>query len=99
MALINRDALRVKFNTIIVGTDENRDALLSVREAMKLIDLEPTVDAVEVVRCKDCRYWRHEVDTHTHWVCRQHSYIDRLIHTAPDFFCADGKRRENDADG
>lgn len=54
MALINRDTLRAKFNTIIVGTDENRDALLSVREAMKLIDLEPTVDAVEVVQCRDC---------------------------------------------
>lgn len=99
MSLINRDTLQAKFNTIIVGTDENRDALLSVREAMKLVDLESTVDAVEVVRCKDCQYWRQEVDTHTHWVCTQHSFNERLMHTTPDFFCADGKRMENNEDG
>ena len=99
MALINRDALRAKLTKLIVGADENHDALLSVREAMKLIDLEPTVDAVEVVRCRDCRYWHHKVDAHTHWVCSHHSFDKRLMHTTPDFFCADGKRRENDADG
>ena len=23
----------------------------------RLIEMQPTVDAVEVVRCKDCKYW------------------------------------------
>lgn len=27
------------------------------RDAQKAIDDAPTVDAVPVVRCKDCRYW------------------------------------------
>lgn len=94
MALINRDALRKKLTKLIVGTDENHDALLSVREAVKLVDLEPTVDAVEVVRCRDCWYWRHMVDAHTHWVCSHHSFDKRLMHTTPDFFCADGKPKE-----
>ena len=50
----------------------------------------PTVDAVSVVRCKDCRYWRQEVDSTTHWVCVQHSIGELLMYTTPDHFCACG---------
>lgn len=49
-----------------------------------------------VVRCKDCRYWRQEVDNETHWVCTQHSCGERIMHTTPDFYCADGKRAKED---
>lgn len=54
----------------------------------------PVVDAVEVVRCKDCRYWRKEVTTTEHWVCTQHSNEKRTFYTLPTFFCADGLRRD-----
>lgn len=87
MALINRDTLRAKFNTIIVGTDENRDALLSVREAMKLIDLEPTVDAVEVVRCRDCRY-TEGADENGWYTCRNNG-----CGYPANGYCSDGDRR------
>ena len=49
-----------------------------------------------VVQCKDCRYWQQEVDSATHWVCMQHSCGERIMHTTPDFYCADGKRAKED---
>lgn len=44
----------------------------------------PTVDAVEVVRCKDCKYWE---DGYLGY-CTQ-------IHTAMEYdaFCSNGERR------
>ena len=32
-------------------------------EIPRLIDEQPTVDAVEVVRCKDCKWWYLDADT------------------------------------
>ena len=44
------------------------------------IDDAPTIDAVEVVRCKDCKfYYANGGDT---------------CITEPDWFCADGERKE-----
>lgn len=62
--------------------------------AIKLEDIEelPAVDAVEVVRCRDCRYWRQESLNHLHWVCTKHSTEKRTFCTLPTFFCADGRR-------
>lgn len=50
-----------------------------------------SVDAVRVVRCKDCVFWRKEVSETKHWVCIQHSFDGREMHTMPDFFCGDGR--------
>lgn len=55
---------------------------------------KPTIDAVPVVRCKDCRYWRQEVSPTEHWVCAHHSFNERKMYTTPDFYCADGERKE-----
>lgn len=55
---------------------------------MSDIDDAPTVDAVEVVRCKDCKY--HE-DEETGMV-----YCPNAIGgwVGENWFCADGKRKE-----
>lgn len=50
--------------------------------------LAPTVDAVEVVRCKDCRWYEND-GYHTH--CR----IMRLSVEAEDY-CSRGERREDE---
>lgn len=50
------------------------------------IDEQPTIDAVPVVRCKDCR-WRHD-DSSPMWLpCMERE-------TADDWYCADGERKE-----
>lgn len=55
----------------------------------------PPVDATEVVRCKDCRYWCCEVCGYVHWTCTKHTTSSNsAVRTLPDFFCADGVKNE-----
>lgn len=49
----------------------------------------PAADAVEVVRCKDCIYNENGCCTHS-------EYYDDTRYR-PDYFCADGERREDNA--
>lgn len=58
----------------------------------RVIEDAPTVDAVEVVRCKDCIYRNHVTQ-----LCHMHSqeydggmYWDMF---PDDHFCSDGERR------
>lgn len=54
---------------------------------------EPAVDAVEVVRCKDCKYY------HTHsQIPGMCYYGTEMRHMHDDDFCSKGERRTNDAD-
>lgn len=57
-----------------------------------IMENSPTVDAVEVVRCKACQHWqkRHE----TRGICLNHNAI--VTFTTPDFYCACGERKQND---
>lgn len=48
----------------------------------------PTVDAVEVVRCRDCMCWYPEEDGE-YGHCRKHDFW-----TSGSWYCADGERRE-----
>ena len=49
----------------------------------------PTVDAVPVVRCKDCI---HSYDDLCGLCCTCGPYVDCVVQ--PDFYCADGRRGE-----
>jgi hypothetical protein len=51
----------------------------------------PTVDAVEVVRCKDCKYWWKESETCTHPLCCE-SWM--CVMQAPiHHYCSYGEKR------
>lgn len=54
------------------------------------IDNAPTVDAVEVVRCKDCKHWRGD---HPEWFQEQGwgTCVECLMDTKADFFCGFGE--------
>ncbi|MBQ2649798.1 MAG: hypothetical protein IJF82_20795 [Achromobacter sp.] len=55
-------------------------------DVMSTIDDAPAVDAVEVVRCKDCKYyWKNSVMTNVP-LC--------LASPRDDAFCSEGKREE-----
>ncbi len=61
-----------------------------------VIEDEPSVDAVEVVRCKDCKHW-DIFDTHStlmpnHKRCK--GSIGKTSYTAHDFYCAFGERKD-----
>lgn len=59
-------------------------ATLILREA-------PTVDAVTVVRCKDCEYSYDELS----YLCCSHG-VCFDCEVPPNFYCAEGKRKEPD---
>lgn len=55
------------------------------------IDRQPTVDAVEVCYCKDCKYWEKQKDSAQGCCLLSGNY------PTGGWYCADGKRRcEND---
>ena len=58
--------------------------------AKSFIDDAPTVDAVEVVRCKDCKYWQDNNDGYPHEECR---WGNGETPGANDF-CSYGERKE-----
>ena len=74
-------------------------ATLILREA-------PTVDAVEVVRCRDCKYWGDESgklqrsDGVLFARCKVHNYLIDGRHTGwcptENDFCSYGERKEGD---
>ena len=83
-----------------------RERILDAKERFLILDFLrecSTVDAVEVVRCKDCKYYcqdkingaicRHpeldyEIECYDHW-----------INTNPDDFCSYGERKDGDGNG
>lgn len=57
-----------------------------------MIRKRPTVDAVEVVRCKDCKYWQDNNDGYPHEECR---WGHGETPDANDF-CSYGERKDGD---
>jgi hypothetical protein len=79
-------------------TDEERDAVDAQRctatEFVALIHNAPTVDAVPVVRCRECKW--AEVDAWWTYCKLGHKEdtTNSIIYTCThDFYCADGERR------
>ncbi len=65
------------------GHDEGK------RIIMAIIDQAPTIDAVEVVRCKDCKYSKSNDACDDQIVCRNDGCAwDKMG------FCSDGERSE-----
>ena len=60
------------------------------------VDEQPTVDAVEIVRCRDCKHYRPQKKS-AHWENRT-NYCNRVvtIKMQPDDFCSYGKRKDGD---
>ena len=89
MRLIDADKLIEVLNKKSVPFNANvNDAILTA----------PTVDAVEVVRCKDCKWWELVDDYYAkgygECTCPR-SVIKRSTFLNEDWYCANGERREN----
>ena len=83
--LIDADALWRKFESEPWYDNADRDEI-----ALPLVDEAPTVDAVEVVRCRECRY-RFKNNGHDKSGC---PIIDANIWMDDDDFCSHGEREE-----
>jgi hypothetical protein len=64
--------------------------MASLNELLNRIANANSVDAVEVVRCKDCKHYFHYGDGV--YGCRTFG----MMKTKPDGFCSDGERREGE---
>lgn len=68
------------------------DAIL-IDGMIKGLENAPTVDAVEVVRCKDCVHWGNTFDYESY--CTNPDGLDNFAR--PDAFCSYGERRSDNA--
>lgn len=64
-----------------------KEPLKSLDELIHRINNAPTVDAVEVVRCKDCKKWEYD-ENFSGWC------VEWRRRTLGDHFCSYGERRE-----
>ena len=86
MRLIDADALH---ELIDGGYDLNFDEVPETkRELLRMVDNQETIDAVPVVRCKECKlYWKN----HNDWMIT----LDCLMSRNDDGFCHRGERKDN----
>ena len=99
--LISKKALLSKVESQYRYWEEDYDAHQIIGD----IEDFPTIDAVPVVRCKDCRWWDSDGE-HSYGYCMamKHGYFSRnweiSIHRKyrDDWFCADGERRTDETD-
>lgn len=58
----------------------------------------PRADAVEVVRCGCCEWWRCNPNTEEYGVCKKASYDDFEVVMHSDDFCSYGERKDGEAE-
>lgn len=101
MWLIDADNLKRR---ILAFCTACKCTFLSVDDIVTAINNSGTVDAVPVVRCKDCKFWHEELawcDNHSHFVdskgnpCGPEDSSDWNMFDE-DYFCADGELRDID---
>ena len=78
-----------------MGTVVWSEDLISVSNALDTVRSIPAVDAVEVVRCRECECYPKDFDEDSwNWCCGIGD------DTKPNDFCSQGQRREDgDGDG
>lgn len=59
-----------------------------------IVDLQPTVNAIEVVRCRNCKYATYDKSI-DRYDCRNWG-LDGDEYTEADDFCSYGEKRTND---
>ena len=78
----------------LADCDQQNAAWAKRKYAIRDITEAPTVDAVEVVRCRDCRWYNPELR-----ICNLHSEskgepnVGYVVGMEPDDFCSYGERR------
>ena len=71
---------------------EKQGLLTSTYETMEL-DCVPTVDAVEVVRCKDCKYFDKDENASESW-CECVAHFGKYFAVDENDFCSYGERAD-----
>lgn len=104
MRMIDADALLSEGIKVSCGFNDNGLIMIPMRDVNKSIKNAPTVDAVEVVRCKDCKHGILDEEEGL-WMCVFTADYDEELgvfhgfiqHNTADYYCADGERKEENA--
>ena len=92
--LIDADALLEKEDATVVragGRGCGKSLLVACKSYLHLaVEAAPTIDAVPVVRCKNCKHFGGVAFAYT---CRLHSTGNTRIQMGADDFCSRGERR------
>lgn len=56
-------------------------------------------DAVEVIRCRDCRHWRRLWHNKPDGICRLYDISDGEFSTEENAYCSRGERRKDNDNG
>ena len=88
----------------IYAKEAFKDWPVIMGDVIRMIRKQPTIDAVPVVRCRDCKKYHERLG----W-CNEHSHFKdaegEFCHPwesaewkmfDPDYFCADGERKDGD---
>lgn len=89
MRPIDADALKAHIDKLPALPDGNFAGTHSALKA--LINMQPTIDAVPVVRCRECKHWSEHPEGYL-GVC---SFISRNF-VMENGYCAWGERKEAD---
>lgn len=98
--LIDANSILDDFLKRYTEREKNRKLVFAACEIKQdfadMISDATTVDAVEVVRCKDCKHYKPQKKS-AHWENRA-NYCNRVvtIKVQPDDFCSYGERKESD---
>ncbi|MBO7171335.1 MAG: hypothetical protein J6V52_00035 [Bacteroidaceae bacterium] len=99
--LIRRDDLKEELHSWAICL--NRPSCYSKDDADYIIDYMPAVDAVEVVRCRDCKHTRERDEDEKNYlvegvlICTSIDATNDCSNAVwPDHFCSYGERREDD---
>lgn len=89
MLLIDVDALHREFIDFIRASNNKTP---NWNDAVSLVGSAPTVDAVEVVRCEDCKHFKKPLSPDMWGWCKK---MDNKA-TVEDWYCADGERKDDE---
>lgn len=83
--LIDANALIAEYDRVHIGEPG---------KARKLIEDAPTVEAVEIVRCRDCKYY-YDYGANREYCCHRSKYGKQVfdVKFKADDFCSYGERR------
>ena len=102
MRTIDADALmKTVFNDVVLVDGEVKGVGLIRAET---VDNAPTIDAVPVVRCRECKHrYTENCPMYFHdfyWLEGYGEYVDDdTDHTEDDYFCPKGERKEGADNG
>ena len=82
---------------VIAVLDENYELLIPLSEVRRAIQMTPTADVVEVVRCKDCKHLKYGYQCYNPLGIALNNDGDAYVLVDPDDdFCSYGERREGE---